>query len=347
MSDALNQDQKPLVRIFACGGGGTNIAHTLETKRGQAQVGFSDLDLVYIDTSKSNLRADIPSDRTYLVEGKAGPVKEGAGKNRLEKAALIEENIPAIVRKFGVADLNVVLHMLGGGTGSVAGPLLAGELLSRKAPTIVLAVGDRSTRVDIRNTRDTLKSYEGVAQAQKRPVVLSYLENGLPEHGNAGASRTDITARINTIVVMLCALYSTQHRELDATDLYNWLNFANPRLTTFEAQLAHLELLNATDPANDLGNIISVATLATDGQSAPFLPRPDVQFTGYLPAGFASNIAAHAPHHFVISDGVLPEKIAEFSALLGDIDDTTRARKSRQEILTNEDKPVAGTGLVF
>jgi hypothetical protein len=43
------------VKIYACGGCGTNVAKYFETHRGKSTKGFADIEVCYIDTSMSNI----------------------------------------------------------------------------------------------------------------------------------------------------------------------------------------------------------------------------------------------------------------------------------------------------
>ena len=135
---------KGRVRLYAAGGCGLNIGGQLAAHRDRNETAFANLDIVYVDTSKSNLRNGIDAANVYLI-----PDLDGSGKVRSENHAEIGQHIRQILHKFSPADLNIVLSSAAGGSGSVIAPLLASELLASDAPTIVIA---RPTRVSMPRT---------------------------------------------------------------------------------------------------------------------------------------------------------------------------------------------------
>lgn len=335
MSEAQNQAKRN-VRVFGLGGGGTNITYRLEgLAKSPDQPGFANLLTCYVDTSRSNMRHDIPSNQVYLVAG-----VDGSGKIRAEHSNEINDRAKEILQQFKPGDLSILIGTAAGGTGSVMLPILARELLARELPVIAIVVGDTSTTLDAKNTINTIKSLESIAQKTGAPLAMHYLANSddLP--------REEIDKRVKSLVTMLTALYSGENRELDSRDLFNWLRFNNRNVTTFGEQLVTLHLLSADDDVSDLGNVISVATLATEGQATVFSPRPEYQAVGYLPASMPDSISKASPHHFVTADGEVPEIIADLQNIISEATDRQAARLNRKSVLTRNDN-IDDTGLVL
>lgn len=337
MSDVLTQTKRN-VRIFGCGGGGTNIAYALEKLRGNKELGFAEADIAYVDASRSNMRSDIPAKSVYLVDG-----IDGSGKVRSENHAEISLRIKDILLQFQPADLNIIIATLAGGSGSVIAPLLGRELLQRGVPTIFIGIGDTSTRLDTENTLKSIESFEAIAKATDTPTVLQYLQN------SEQLSRSAIDTQVRAMVSSLCSLFSGENRELDSQDLSNWLKFSNPKVTTYRAQLATLHLLDGNDDFKDLGNIISVASLLNEGETITLPTRPEYATWGYIPRGAAEAVIKGAPYHFVIADGIIHDVIADLRGILAEMAAAQEARnaKNRSRSILSNTSSIDDTGLVL
>ena len=334
MSDVLTQ-AKRTVRIIGTGGGGTNIAYALEKLRGSNEVGFALADIAYVDASKSNMRADIPAKSVYLIDG-----LDGSGKVRSENHGEINLRVKDILQQFRPADLTIVIGTLAGGTGSVISPLIGKELLMRGVPTIFIGIGDTSTRLDTENTLKSLQSFEAIARAVDAPVVMQYLQN------SERLSRAEIDKQVRALVGSLCSLFSGENRELDSKDLFNFLYFSNPKVTTYRAQLATLHLLGGGDDFSGLGNIISVASLLNEGEAFTMPVRPEYATYGYIPRGAGEAVVKGAPYHFVVADGTIPDVVSELEEILKTMSEQQEARLSRKSILSSASRPDE-TGLIL
>ncbi len=115
----------------------------------------------------------------------------------------------------------------------------------------------------------------------------------------------------------MTVLASRQNIGLDSRDIINWFNF--DRVTAFGPQLALLSLFEGTSISEDIGNIITVATLATEGGASSVGQLVEYQTVGRLPEPAPEDektVHTSAPIHFVISDGVWMEKEASLSNTL-------------------------------
>lgn len=324
------------VRVYACGGCGSNIGSQLESYRTNHHPAIAALDIAYIDTSRSNLKhLNVDEERTFLFQG-----RDGSGGIRKENANEISAKVAPILEQFPPADLSIVIHSMSGGTGSVVGPSIVSSLLEAKKAVIVLVVGDASTRLDASNTMNTLKTYDAIAHMRNLPVVLSFQLNSREN------KREDVDKEIVGTAVSIAILWSGNNRELDSKDLYNFLNFHIP--TTFEPQVAHLSLVQ---PGEELaekngGQVISVATLAARGQDTSLDPAPEVQYRGYLADDAPASLQEKLPTHFFVTDGTFDEVNELLKATLKQHEVLARSREKKEGFLTDADKPTP-SGLVL
>ena len=327
------KNPKGKIRVYACGGCGSNIGSILEKHRNQDEVGFGTLDIVYIDTSLSNYKEHMNKSNAYLIEG-----LDGSGKVRAENHEEINNRVKAILQQFKPADLNIIISSAAGGSGSVLSPLITKELLSNGYTAIVLAIGSADTRLDAENSLKTIKSFESIAMKLQIPVVMKYVQN------SSATSRLEADLIIYNTVNSLVCLFSREHRELDSKDLANWLSYS--KVTTFPIQLASLTIVGNNDSLSELGGIISVATLSKEGTSTALIEMPEYQCVGFLPKDINSVLLEKAPIHFVISDFVIPEATKYLQKILSTLSAAQAARIKRNSILTENDH-TEDSGLVL
>lgn len=332
MSENL-QRVKGRVKLYACGGGGLNIGSNFEKHRGASDAGFADIDVIYIDTSMSNLNQNISLDHAYLLQG-----LDGSGKVRKENYEEITSRILDILQQHKPGDLNIVLSTAAGGSGSVIAPSLVSELLSRGECVVVITVGSADTRLEAENTLKTIKSYEAIARMRKAPVVMSYVQN------DDTMNRARVDSYVKSVVIGLCALFSRENRELDSKDLFNWLYF--DKVTTFQPQLAAMSMVEPGEPTSSLGNVISVATLITDEGNSKLGNMPEYQCVGYLANSAPASVRQATPVHFVTSDGVFPSVVKNLDTVLKSLEESQAARLKKNNILSANDSSTEN-GLVL
>lgn len=329
-----NKTSNRSLRIYACGGAGVNLGQLLEKNRTSTSESVANLDITYVDTSRSNMTGQpVPDEHVYLFDG-----LDGSGKIRRENHQEIAKRIREIVQTHPPHELNIIVQSLAGGTGSVIGPSLVSELLDKKQAVIVLAIGSADTKLDAENTLKSLKSYEAIVEMRQAPVTMVYLQN------TKANKREDVNAALVSTVLSLAVLFSGHNRELDTKDLFNFLNFHVP--TSFEPQLAHLSLVGPDEHLAAGGHVISVATLVRDGQDSALDPIPEVQFVGYVAADAPQPIVENVPLHFYITDGIFEDANKALNKTLADLVAQQEARVSRGKILSDSDKPTS-TGLVL
>lgn len=100
------------VTLYCAGGTGTNIGMQFVNLPTQTK-GFAALVPYFIDTSRSNLKADVPTDSVYIVKGASE--RDGSGMKRNENYSQIRESVKDMLLKHKPLDLNVVVFSLAGG----------------------------------------------------------------------------------------------------------------------------------------------------------------------------------------------------------------------------------------
>lgn len=328
---------KGKVRVFAAGGAGTNIAYQLESVRNKIETGFAELEIVYIDTSRSNLiDKKIDEEHTYLLEG-----LDGSGGVRKTNYQAIAENIKKILLKYPAQDLNIVLSSGGGGSGSVIAPSLASELIAKECPTIIFLVGSTDTRKDIENTLNTMKSYDGIRKTREAPVVVFYEEN------SKETPKAKVDKNIYDAIISLMVLYSRENKALDSQDLKNWLRFDNG-VTSFDAQVAGLKIVSNASDLTAYGNVIAVATLNAEGKEETLGVVPDYQCDGFVSGDVDSPILQALPRHFVLIEGYVAQHANALSKKISELDEIKNARqaKSQASIVSSKDE-VTDNGIVL
>lgn len=326
------QKQLGRVQLYACGGMGMNIGQANEKHRGLKPAGFAELNISYIDTARSNVKADLPLNDCYFFEG-----VDGSGQLRTENVEVINKAARDILNKHKPADLNIVLHSASGGSGSVIGPCLVEQLLLKGENVVVIMSGDLNTIKFAKNTRGTIKTYVNIAEnVAKAAVPAVYFEI------NDRSPRRTVDEAIAHILGGLLVLASRQNQELDTADVYNFLHFSKQGVTSFRPQLALLSMAAGGESPAVPGNIISVATLATETSGTSISPRPEYQITGYLPKDIEQKMSDNAPVHFIISDGFFHVELPKIEKLILEHEDESASRKSMASLLTADDKATVG-----
>ncbi len=327
------------VRIFACGGTGTNIANKLSKYQGQTNPGLAEISVCFIDTSRSNLSPSIGDDQVFIYTDRKGDMLDGNGKVRNANIDVLSDQtiINEILHRFKPADYNIVIHSAAGGTGSVAGPLLAREIISKGGSCVVLMVGAIGSAKELQNTYKTLKTYEKISQDIGFPINVLYREN-TPDR-----PRSDVDSDIQKYAFLMSAFFSGQNHGLDSADLRNFLNYNN--VTSYPPRLTALDIFagNARLPENSLA--ISAVTLTETSEDVNHNFLIDYQTTGILSAENLSVIGDQLPLHMLTFSGFFTAVIARLEKIIKQHEEKASRVQSRS-IIDQNDK--AGTGgLIF
>ena len=282
------------VRIYACGGCGISIVDKFENNTEQFS-GRGIPDIVRLDTSRSNLRNGVDYKNLFLIDG-----KDGAGKIRRENYPEISAAMGQILLEHGPLDLSIVLFSASGGTGSVFGPLLIGELLKKSASVVAVVVGSTESAITAENTLNTFRSLDGVVKSTQSGAVMFYEENPLD------ASRVGVDQTISTVLNALLVMGAGNHYGLDTKDVGNFLRFdLGARVPP---QLALLELVSSAEQVAELRDRKADKPLAVLSIHAneEFVPLP-VSYS-YLAEGcFLDGRQPDAKSlHFLVDNAELP-----------------------------------------
>lgn len=344
--------------IYACGGAGINLVKDFVNLDNPDNVPFFPTTKKYaLDTSDSNIRT-LPSDvRPFLVPG-----LRGAGKKRQQAFHGVSDHIAGILNEHKPSDFNLVMFSASGGSGSVLGPLVLGELLKRGAATCCIVVGSTSSSIETQNTIKTLQTLQSMATGKAtggRPVMMVYQENDTSFTGDATegyrAARPKIDDNVEGIVRMLGMLFSGSHHGLDYTDLVNWLDHTR-NFDTIPSQL--IEILPFKQEFGGIpkwqgeqlersyeGNVIGVASLLTsDGDEIPSLSQP-YTCDGYYEEQVWG--AKQPPNfHFVTTTSRLPRIFGSLEMAAQNYDSARRQLEGTQVVGQVGDAD-ADTGMVF
>lgn len=276
--------------LFCCGGAGINNGANFLKCIGKTEEGFANISPFFLDTSRSNLSGQESEDHVYIIDG-----VDGSGKKRDSNYRVISDRSKEMLHRFKPSDLNVVIHSASGGSGSVIGPVLVSELLSRNAPTVVIMIGSSDSSIEARNTMNTLKSYEVISSKRETPVIAVYFEN------SKDTPRGHVDARIQTTIVLLSAIFSGQNRELDSADLANFLDYT--KVTTFSPQLSYLDFFSKEIQIERNQSAVTVVSLTdNDTDSSVNLPI-EYQAVGFVSENTARMVNAELPIHAVVVSG--------------------------------------------
>jgi hypothetical protein len=278
------------MNLYACGGCAANIASKFTQYHQQKNKCFAELQVFFVDTSRSNLNSDIPSECVYLVDN-----VDGSGKKRDSNYHLLAESSQEILHKFRPADVNVVLHSTAGGTGSTIGPILVSELLSRGESVIVITVGSSSSKIEVENTIKTLKSYEVISQKRNLPVVVHYKEN---THENP---RGHVDGEIQTAILTLSAIFSGDNKELDSSDLKNFINYH--KVTSYGVRLSYLDFFSGEIVLGKGHSLVSLVTLVDETTLSDVTIPVEYQAVGYLLPSTKEMVSVRLPIHATVITG--------------------------------------------
>lgn len=327
-----------VVRVIACGGIGTDNVLVFEEDRLKGPApGYARLEPCYVDTSDSDLSADIPVKAIYRLEKKNdGTLVNGSGKLRMENGAEIMGVIKAIVEQFKPGDLTIIVSSTSGGTGSVFGPFLAKELLDRGLDVVAIGIGTTGDPIEINNNIKTVKSYDNMARMSGRNLPFYYDQYG--EHGRPAA---EVRESVAEVISGLTVLYSGLNKGIDGMDLHHWIN-PTKVVDGLEPKLLSLHMIDSPEQFEQVGQIISVASLGKDSDALTLPSMPD-----YRIRGISDVEATQKPVHFIVSDGQLIDTLSEFETTLAEANKKKAARVASRALTTDTEQKADPSGIIW
>lgn len=240
------------VRIFSCGGAAANIC---------SQIKDLDLDVAYVDTSRSNLRG-VADEQIFLI-----PNMDGAGKLRATTYEGFKDVVEEVLIRFKSSEtLNVVVSSLSGGSGAIIASSIIRELLVQDKPVIVIGVDSTTSGIEINNSVKSLKTLKAISNQVGQSVSLFYVEN---------TSRKEADKLVINFINLLALLTDKNNtEEFDSTDLRNFVQFQH--VTEYEPDVAILEISPNEVIIPEKGTVVVssiLLTTDTDTQISEVLPE--------------------------------------------------------------------------
>lgn len=316
------------MRIYGCGGAGVNVARYFANSN--EVEGCAAAHPVFLDTSRSNLTADIDEGQCFILQN-----VDGSGKVRRENHQEIANSIRQVLLKHKPMDFNVVVFSASGGSGSVFGPLLVSELLERDEPVVAVVIGSDESAITATNTLNTLKSLDAISNKTGRPVVMYYAQN------DRAGRRSAVDSNVQAAIAYLAVLASRQNGELDTRDISNWLQYqkttsARPQLSLLLIARSDAELVEQCSAP------ISVASIFAN-PDLPGLPLvPDYHCAGYAKVDMVGTDTLH----FAVSVDEVPLVAQRITKTLNELEEVRQSRVSRDSLVGAGDQITDG-GLVL
>lgn len=258
--------EKPAEPVKTCfifaGGAGLNVATHV-----------TDLSNVFcIDTCDKNIVDAHSRTKVFLTKG-----TRGAGKNRAFILPKVRPQIPDFMATLPEADFYVVCYSLGGGSGSVLGPLITAALADRQAAFVSFVIGAMESPEVLQNGIDTMKSLESIAVRKATPIVINYTPNV------NGQSYEFINGQVAGNIRHLAFLTNQNHGRLDVHDVNNWVRFTDKHKTLIP-QVCELHITNNRKDAEAVPEPIAIASLYLDPNKEFAFGTPVVRTAGIMKA---------------------------------------------------------------
>lgn len=318
------------MRIWGCGGAGVNLAAHYYNH--PAQDNFAEIIVGMVDTSRSNLSklGNIADEDVYLV---GAGTEDGAGKIRKDIHSKVVESLPEIMGKFNDGDFHVVLFSLSGGSGSVIGPLVLGELVKRGHSAVGIAIGSHESTLTAVNTVNTLRSLDNLARnTVKAPLVVAFHNN----HENT--KKDEVNAAVLQQISELALLVSRAHHGLDKSDIQSWLRF--DRHSNNQAQLAIFDICDSVESVKEIPYPIGIASLLT-GASDIGMIGADYFCDGRM-TDEVSRVLNASELHYVINVTQVPQLFSVFQKAEQALRERNDSRPKHQGISHSTDADASG-----
>lgn len=302
MNRELKPKQKETLHLYGCGGFGINILQNAVSVQSDT-AGFPDTTCTLIDTSMSNLssKQSVGNDYgTYIIDG-----VDGSGRNRKYAYEVASTHIDKILLSHPPKTFNVVIFSLGGGTGSVIGPLLLAELIKRGQDAIAICVGSYDNSREAANTKATFATMQHMAvNVLSQPIAVMFNDN------NDRTPRSHVDTRVEHAIRALALLVSGSNHELDRTDISNWLHYH--KVTNVPPQLVdvviHYDLPEAIPLDPEEVKAIAMCSLIPVGSDSVLNLGQLYGALGYLPPVVMEATSKQIPPmHFVITNSYINE----------------------------------------
>lgn len=230
------EDTKNKIRVHCCGGAGVNIGDKVLSRISELGDGFADIDISYIDTSRSNINTVTHNkDHFYMIKANdhSDDFIEGSGGERAKHSTAIRNSVMEYLNenkifKPIVNEYHLVVSSASGGSGNMISAFITDLLLKRNIPVITLLVGDSTNALYAKNTAKSLATLHNIAKSNKKALTIMYVNNHnyIEEHGLAKAEESANEIIFNSVSTLALFL-SGQNESIDAQDMANIITQTN------------------------------------------------------------------------------------------------------------------------
>lgn len=298
----------PQIAIYNCGGTGLNLGSQFQEIIASSEILSNSVVQYFVDTSRANHR-EIHTDENTMVIGSG----EGSGKKRDENIDSLKQCVPDILHRFQPGHFNIVVGGSAGGSGSVIQGVLLSTLL-KEHPALAIVAGSVDSAAEIRNSKQSFKTFQSIAKTRGTPAVIHYRENG--RHGTRGQVDKDLISSLT----LVCLMLSCTAEKIDHADLRHFLNY--PKVTTFPPTLAALEIYPAKYAAPSSATTFAVTTLADYNTPTAVEPTPPYQSAGFLADSQAELLMGAGVVHYAVLGNFFNEIIANINERFDDLEAT-------------------------
>jgi hypothetical protein len=318
--------KKKEVTIYFVGGCGLNLAEHTEASQLGEFTGFAKPNIVYYDSSNSNLPEKNPGKVSIRHE------TDGFGKSRAEAFAVLKSGAAQnLLKENPPAELSVVVFSLSGGTGSVMGPLIIDSLLQMGKPVVAIGILAAECERTTKNTIDTIKTLAAISKKNNKPVVMSFHDNFGP-----GSTLESVNLNVSQEIRALLLLGSGQNLGLDSTDIAKFLQY-NFNATNHPAGLVDL-LINFGNSVEVDTAITTISLLKSQASEQLRIARA-ASAVGYLPDGCVESTTNPLPDtHYLITPELMQTRMGNLNeTLLTLADAQTRLSQTVYDFGEDED----------
>lgn len=320
------------ITMYCLGGCGINVGAPLESYRGETEPGLATLSNVYVDTSRSNLKPGIPEDKVYIIRN--DETTDGSGKERSWLAAPIMKHTKDILQKHPPGYMNIILSSLSGGSGAVIAASIANELMQQGIPFIMIGVGVSDSGTEISNTKDALRTFEGLVRSNKKSLPVAYFENSPTKPASA------VDAEITELVSAISLIFSRQNEGMDTRDLHNFLNVE--ARTPHSAQVVGIEAYAGKLLKEEHATTVTVASAVVnkDSRGIDFI-LPYTTY-GVMPTNTDESMVCKDQVHLVTKSYPFNEIQRRLNMHLDEIEKAAKASTAQSQLLDGEEEFVGG-----
>lgn len=204
----------PTIAVFGCGGAGINL-----TRQVRAEFGTTVITEFY-DTSTSNL---LDGETATIIKHTGS----GSGMHRHENVEQIHQELHEYTKdQLPIADINVLMFSLAGGSGNVIATLMASEIARRKdiqgkeAQVVAYGVIDLTSKKAVDNVHRSMQTLVSIAEAEAIYLPMTLFDNSL--HG-----RNSVDAHLIQQIGLFIHLMTMPTFEIDRNDRRGFLNRGN------------------------------------------------------------------------------------------------------------------------